>query len=87
MTFFGGVIAWARRVEAHMSKALTREEHERICSERNLRVEKSIDELREDIDSRHAENRETLGEIRDTVTGVHERMDTLYRDLLSRGPR
>lgn len=87
MTFFGGVIAWARRVEAHMSRALTREEHERICSERNLRVEKSIDELREDMDTRHDENRETLREIRDTVTGVDERMDMLYRDLIARNPR
>ena len=64
-----------------MGKALTREEHEKICTERNQRVEKQLDELRDGIDQRHEENRETLAEIRESITGTHRRLDAfLLRD-------
>lgn len=79
----GGVVAGIMD-RIMRGKYLTREEHERICQERNNRVQRSLDELREGMNERHTENRETLGEIRDTVTGMHERMDTLYRDLIQR---
>lgn len=60
-----------------MGKALTREEHERICTERNERVEKQIDDLRTDM-------RETFGKIDTGITGTHRRLDDLYRDLINR---
>lgn len=63
------------RMERRMGKALTREEHEQICKERNDRVEKKFDDLRRDSDHRHQENRETLSEIRDSITGTHRRLD------------
>lgn len=70
-----------------MGKALTRDEHERICSERNERVEKQIDGLREDMQRRHEENRANYSKIEETIeagiTGTHQRLDALYRDLMN----
>ena len=79
------VVGWFIRLERRLGAHLTREEHERICSEQNARVEKSIDDMCEDMDERHAENRETLGEIRDATNGIHQRIDSMYRDILNRG--
>lgn len=79
----GGVVAGIMD-RIMRGKYLTREEHERICKDRNDRIEKTIDSMREDMNQRHKENRDTLNQINVTVTGVHERMDTLYRDLITR---
>jgi len=77
------ILGIAVRMERRMGKALTREEHEHICRERNVRVEKSIDELRDDIERRHEENRETFDKIESGITGTHRRLDDLYRDLIN----
>lgn len=68
------------RVERRMGKALTREEHERICKDRNDRVEKQIDDMR-------GEMRETFDKIDTGITGTHRRLDDLYRDLINRSGR
>jgi hypothetical protein len=69
------LIGFVVRVERRMGGALTREEHDEICKERNARVEKQLDDLRDDIECRHEENRETLSEIRNSITGTHQRLD------------
>lgn len=76
------VIGAIVRMEQRMGKVLTREEHERICQERNSRVEKQLGEIREDMERRHEENRETFGKIETGITGTHRRLDDLYRDLI-----
>jgi C4-dicarboxylate-specific signal transduction histidine kinase len=81
------IIGIAVRMERRMGKALTRDEHERICSERNLRVEKQLDDLRDDMERRHEENRETFDKIETATTGTHKLIVDLYRDLLQRGGR
>lgn len=74
-----GAIGWFAtrvwRIERQVSKALTREEHERICIERNTRVEKKFDELHNDLQRQRQEQREALAEIRDSITGTHRRLD------------
>jgi hypothetical protein len=77
------IIGIAVRMERRMGKALTREEHERICSDRNNRVEKQIGELRNDMERRHEENRETFDKIETATTGTHKLIVDLYRDLLN----
>lgn len=82
------ILGIAVRMERRMGKALTREEHEEICRQRNLRVEKSLDELRDDMERRHEENRETFDRIDTATTGTHKLILDLYRDLLNqRGGR
>jgi hypothetical protein len=66
-----------------MGKAMTREEHERICQDRNARVERQLDELRGDMEKRHEENRETFDKIETATTGTHKLIVDLYRDLLN----
>lgn len=71
-----------------MGKALTREEHEQICKDRNQQVESKLDLLRRDMERRHEENRESYDKIETGITGTHQRLDALYRDLLTqRGAR
>jgi hypothetical protein len=41
-----------------------------------------IKQLRQDMQARHEENRETLARIDASTTGTHERIDALYRDLM-----
>lgn len=80
MTVTGVIAAIVGRLIKHerrMGTMLTREEHERICAERNARVEKSIDDLREDTQRRHDENRDTLDEIKTTVNETHRRIDAV----------
>lgn len=72
------------RLERRMGKALTREEHEAICKDRNDRVEKQINALRSDMERRHEENRDTFEKIETGITGTHRRLDDLYRDLIGR---
>lgn len=84
VTILGGGVAWLLKLQGQLSGKLSRDEHEKICKERNKRVEKSIDDLREDFDRRHEENRETLTEIRNSITGTHRRLDSF---LLSRESR
>lgn len=87
-TFAVLIIGIIIRVERRMGKALTREEHERICSARNEHVQKSIDDLRDDMERRHEENRETFDKIETAVTGTHKLITDLYRDLWNqRGSR
>ena len=82
------VIAIIVRVERRMGKALTREEHEQICRDRNQQVESKLDLLRRDMERRHEENREAYDKIETGITGTHQRLDALYRDLLNqRGGR
>ena len=84
LTVIGAII----RMEQRMSKALTREEHERICMERNARVERQLSEMREDFQSKHEENRETFDRIATATSGTHKLILDLYRDLLNqRGQR
>jgi hypothetical protein len=73
------IVGIAVRMEQRMGRALTRDEHERICKDRNDRVEKQLDDIRQDTERRHEENREnnretreTLGEIRESITGTHK---------------
>jgi hypothetical protein len=68
--FLVGAAKWVQRVERHMAKGLTREEHDRICTERSERMEQKLDTIGEDI--------------REGITGTHKRIDDLYRDLMSR---
>lgn len=69
------------RNERRQGKYLTREEHDKICADRNTRAEKSLDELRGDMERRHDENRETLGRIDAATTGTHKRIDQLYLEF------
>ncbi len=69
------VIGWFIRLERRLGSHLTRTEHEKICRDRDDRVEKQIGDLRHDQDRRHEENRQTLGEIRDSINGTHRRLD------------
>ena len=71
------VIGAIIRMEQRMGKTLTREEHERICQERNARVEKQLGDMREEM-------RENLDKIDTGITGTHRRLDDLYRDLINR---
>lgn len=87
VTILGGGIGWLMRLERRQGTYLTRAEHEQICQDRNDRVEKSIDDLREDMESRHTENREVLSDIQTTVTGTHRRMDEVLLALLRDGGR
>jgi len=41
-----------------------------------------FDQLREDMNARHAENTKKLDDIMETATGTHRRIDDLYRDLM-----
>jgi molecular chaperone GrpE (heat shock protein) len=86
ITLIGTAIERRLRAEREKASYLTRAEHEEICAERNERVEKSIGELREDMERRaqdlrnlqdrqHSENRDTLKEIRNSITGTHKRLD------------
>lgn len=58
------VVGWFIRLERRLGTTLTRVEHERICAERNARAEKALE-------IRHAENRETLSEIKDLIERNH----------------
>lgn len=83
--FLVSLIGIAIRFERRQGNYLTRAEHERICADRNDRVEKSIDDLREDMEARHTENRDVLNAIQTTVTGTHRRMDEVLLALLRDG--
>lgn len=85
VTLLGGGIGWLMRLERRQGTYLTRAEHEQICQDRNDRVEKSIDDLREDMETRHTENRGVLSDIQTTVTGTHRRMDEVLLALLRDG--
>lgn len=41
-----------------------------------------FEQLRDDMERRHDENRETLAQIAEATTGTHARIDELYRDLI-----
>lgn len=43
-----------------------------------------LQQLREDMEHRHDENRELLARIDASTTGTHQRIDQLYRDLRGR---
>lgn len=58
------VVGWFIRLERRLGTTLTRVEHERICAERNVRAEKALE-------VRHAENRDTLSEIKDLIERNH----------------
>lgn len=60
------------RVERRMGKALTREEHEKICKERNDRVERQFSEFREEIAHRHEENSAKLDRLADLIERSNE---------------
>ena len=47
------VVGWFIRLERRLGTTLTRDEHEKICSERNARAEKSLDNLQEQTERRH----------------------------------
>lgn len=83
-TFAVLIIGIFVRMEQRMGKALTREEHEKICRERNDRVERQLDALDEKTERRHAENSQkldglckdvgdSLGEIRIAVAILKDR--------------
>lgn len=82
---------WKANVDEKLSKALTEDRHNEICSQRTADLQKSVDRLRADMDSRHTENREThretretLNEIRETVTGTHRRLDEMLLRAIDR---
>lgn len=81
------VITIIVHVERRMGKALTREEHERICMERNERVEKQLENLRDDMQARHKENCGKFDRIEEGINSTHQRLDDLYRDLIGRSGR
>lgn len=45
------------------------------------------DELSEERQRQHAEGQRKLDAIQTAVTGTHQRLDQLYRDLINRGDR
>lgn len=77
------ILGIAVRMERRMGKALTRDEHEEICRVRNARVEKSLDDLREDMERRHEQNRGSFDKIETATTGTHKLILDIYRDLLN----
>jgi hypothetical protein len=46
----GGILGWLLRLERRMGTALTREEHDRICTERTDRMEKKLDRVADRVD-------------------------------------
>jgi hypothetical protein len=101
LAFASLVRSWLKdRASAQREAAtfLTRDEHDRICKDRNVRVEKQIDDLREDMEQRytdmevrqekrHEENRSTLDKIETTVTGTHRRVDEMLLRMVDRVDR
>ena len=69
------------RVERRMGNTLTREEHERICQERNARVEKQLAELRHGIAKRHEENKEFLRDISSQIRENEARRSKTEHDI------
>lgn len=59
------VAGWFVRLERRLGTVITRAEHEKICAERNARVEKTLE-------IRHAENRSTLSEIKELIERNHK---------------
>jgi hypothetical protein len=87
------------RTERETATFMTRAEHDRICTERNERTEKQLDDIRRDIERRDATAREVqdrmhrqnvaqLNRLESTATGTHRRVDELLLLLADRkGPR
>lgn len=71
LAILGGIVAWffqreLARIDKAIADSVKRDE---------------FNQLREDMDGRHQENKETLGEIKEGITGTHRRMDDLYQKL------
>jgi len=77
----GAIYAWVRRIERKLGSMLTRDEHERICMERNKRVERSIDDVRGDIERRSGEHSEKLDALKDMMERQSEQTQ-LHRTLV-----
>lgn len=61
----------------------TTETKERLDKLEEAAVRRSeFEQLREDMNVRHEENRQKLDDIMETATGTHRRIDDLYRDLM-----
>lgn len=84
--FVVSLIGIAVHVERRMGKALTRDEHDEICKERNATVQRSLDRLRDDMETRHGENRKSFDKIETATTGTHQLIVDIYRDLLNQKP-
>lgn len=63
-------------------KYLWNKQEKRLAALEATAVRKEdIQQLRDDMERRHDENRETLARIDASTTGTHKRIDQLYRDL------
>lgn len=74
VTIVTGFVAALIRQERRHGTYMTRAEHEKICADRNTRVEKSIDGLRDDMERRHQENRQTQGRIFSRLDSIADRV-------------
>lgn len=74
LTLLGGIVAWFfQRELARIDRAIAE----------SVRRDEFI-QLRGDMDRRHAENVAKLDSIDSGITGTHQRIDALYRDLLGK---
>ncbi len=74
LTILGAAVAWffqreLSRIDKAIAESVTRNE---------------LEQFRIDQRQEHEENKNTLREIKDGITGTHQRIDTLYRDLLGK---
>lgn len=53
MTVFGGGFAWLMRLQGQLNSKLSREEHERICTERSERVERKLEAIETAVTGTH----------------------------------
>lgn len=53
ITLGAAVIGWFVRTERRFGKCLTREEHEKICQERNERVERKLESIETGVTGTH----------------------------------
>lgn len=72
-----GVVGWFVTLERRLAARMTHAQHERICERRNAEIRNDLEQLREDNERRHTENRETLDEIKTTVNETHRRIDAV----------
>lgn len=74
ITLLGAIVAWffqreLARIDRAIAESVKRDE---------------FNQLRRDMDARHTENVDKLDRIDLGITGTHQRIDALYRDLMDK---
>lgn len=74
LAILGGIVAWffqreLARIDKAIADSVKRDE---------------FNSLRADMDRRHSENVAKLDNIDEGITGTHQRIDALYRDLIGK---